>query len=78
MEEHRFDQYRVALFSGILGLITCRRVRFSHQTERLIRWIGAGKIGRAEGRIGVHVESEGVLKCEGYNEEGTCDMLCSM
>ena len=29
-----------------------------------------------EGRIGVHVESEVVLKCEGYNNEGACDMLC--
>ena len=41
--------------------------------------VGKGLVdGRVEGRIGVHVESEGVLKCEGYNKEGTCDMLCWM
>ena len=28
--------------------------------------------GRVEGRTGVHVESEVVLKCE---DEGACDML---
>ena len=33
-------------------------------------------MGRAKGRIGVHVESEVVLKCEGNNNEGACDMLC--
>ena len=32
--------------------------------------------GRVEGRIGVHVESEVVLKYEGYNNEGACDILC--
>ena len=32
--------------------------------------------GRVEGRIGVHVESEVLLKCEGNNNEGACDMLC--
>ena len=32
--------------------------------------------GRVEGRTGVHVESEVVLKCEGENNEGACDMLC--
>ena len=32
--------------------------------------------GRVEGRIGVQVESDVVLKCEGYNKEGACDMLC--
>ena len=32
--------------------------------------------GRVEGRTGVHVESEVVLKCEGYNKESACDMLC--
>ena len=32
--------------------------------------------GRVESRIGVHVESEGMLKCEGHNNEGACDMLC--
>ena len=34
--------------------------------------------GRVEGRIGVKVESEVVLKCEGYHKEGACDMLCLM
>ena len=34
--------------------------------------------GRVEGRTGVHVESEVVLKCEGNNNEGACDMLCEM
>ena len=29
-----------------------------------------------EGRIGVRVESEVVLSCEGYNKESACDMLC--
>ena len=33
---------------------------------------------RIEGRTGVHVESELVLKCEGNNNEGACDMLCQM
>ena len=34
-----------------------------------------GRIGgRIEGRTGVHVESEVVLKCEGNNR--ACDMLC--
>ena len=32
--------------------------------------------GRVEGRTGVHVKSEVVLKCEGNNNEGVCDMLC--
>ena len=32
--------------------------------------------GQEEGRTGVHVESEVVLKCERYNNEGACDMLC--
>ena len=35
--------------------------------------------GRSEGRMGVQVErveSEVVLKCEGNNNEGACDMLC--
>ena len=32
--------------------------------------------GRVEGRTGVHVESEVVLKYEGHNNEGACDMLC--
>ena len=32
--------------------------------------------GRVECRNGVHVGSEVVLKCEGYNDEGACDMLC--
>ena len=31
--------------------------------------------GRVEGRTGVHVESEAVLKCEGNNNEGACYML---
>ena len=30
------------------------------------------------GRTGVHVESEVVLKCEGNNNAGACDMLCEM
>ena len=34
--------------------------------------------GRIDSRTGVHVESEVVLKCEGINNEGACDMLCSM
>ena len=34
--------------------------------------------GREEGRTGEHVESEVVLLCEGYNNEGACDMLCQM
>ena len=34
--------------------------------------------GQKEGRIGVHVESEVVLNCEGNNNEGACDKLCSM
>ena len=32
--------------------------------------------GRVKGRTGVHVESGLVLKCEGNNNEGACDMLC--
>ena len=32
--------------------------------------------GRIEGRTGVHVENEVVLKCEGNNNAGVCDMLC--
>ena len=32
--------------------------------------------GRVEGRLGVQVESEVVLNCEGINKEGACDMLC--
>ena len=31
--------------------------------------------GRAEGRVGVQVESEIVLDCEGNKQEGSCDML---
>ena len=31
--------------------------------------------GQEEGRTEVHVESEVVLKCEGYYKEGACDML---
>ena len=31
---------------------------------------------RIEGRTGVHVESDVLLKCEGNNNEGACDMLC--
>ena len=34
--------------------------------------------GRVVSRTGVHVESEVVLKCEANNNEGACDMLCSM
>ena len=34
--------------------------------------------GREEGRTGEHVESEVVLLCEGYNNEGACDMPCQM
>ena len=34
--------------------------------------------GRVEGRTGVQVESEVVLKCEGNKDEGACDMLCKM
>ena len=41
--------------------------------------IGEGRVdGRVEGRTGVHVESEGVLLCEGNNNQGSCDMLCQM
>ena len=43
VEEHRFDLY-ICHFIEILGLLTCRRCRFSQRTERQIRWIGAGKI----------------------------------
>ena len=87
MEEHRFDQCRGVLFSEIFGVITCRRVPFSEGAERHIRWILAGFFpcevesnegrvdGRIEGRIGVNVESEVVLKRE-RNNEGACDMLC--
>ena len=35
--------------------------------------------GRVEGRTGMQVErvqSEEVLSCEGYHNEGACDMLC--
>ena len=32
--------------------------------------------GRVEGRIGVQVDSELVLNCEGNNNEGACEMLC--
>ena len=32
--------------------------------------------GRMEGRAGVHVESEVVLKCEGNNNERACGMPC--
>ena len=32
--------------------------------------------GQVEGWTGVHVESEVVLKCEGNNDEGACNMLC--
>ena len=31
--------------------------------------------GRMEGRTGVHAERKVVLKCEGYNNEGACDIL---
>ena len=74
--------------------LNCKRCRFSHRTARHIRWVGAKKIqckddinvslvdGRVEGRIGVlqveRVESEVVLSCEENNNEGACDMLCSM
>ena len=34
--------------------------------------------GGVEGRTGVHVESEVVLKCEGNSNEGACDMRCWM
>ena len=34
--------------------------------------------GREEGRTGVHVQSEAVLKCQGNNNEGARDMLRSM
>ena len=34
--------------------------------------------GRVEGRTEVHVESEVVLKCEGNNNEGACDIVCQM
>ena len=33
---------------------------------------------RIGGRIAVHAGSEVVLKCEGNNNEGACDMLCWM
>ena len=33
---------------------------------------------RIDGRIGVHVESQVVLKCEENNNEGGCDMLGKM
>ena len=32
--------------------------------------------GQEEGRTGVQVESEVMLKCEGYNNEGAYDVLC--
>ena len=34
--------------------------------------------GRVEGRTGVHVQCEAVLKCQGNNNEEACDMLRSM
>ena len=34
--------------------------------------------GRIESRTGVHVESGVLLKCEGNNNEGACEMLCWM
>ena len=34
--------------------------------------------GQEEGRTGLHVENDVVLKCEGNNNEGACDMLCLM
>ena len=34
--------------------------------------------GRVEGRTGVHVEGEAVLKSERNNNEGACEMLCQM
>ena len=41
--------------------------------------IGKGLVdGQEEGRTGVHVENDVVLKCEGNNNEGACDMLCLM
>ena len=88
MEEHRFDQYIVVLFSEILGLIACGRVRFSQgpkdtfngsaQDKSLCEVdIAEGRVdSQVEGRTGVHVESEVVLTCEGNNNEGACDMLC--
>ena len=34
--------------------------------------------GRVEGRTGVHMEREAVLKSERYDNEGAFDMLCLM
>ena len=40
--------------------------------------IAEGRVdGQVEGRAGAHVESEVVLKCEGNNNEGACDMCCA-
>ena len=49
--------------------IFCSRVRFSQ---------GPKDTSSQDGRFGVHVESEVVLKCEGNSNEGACDMLCWM
>ena len=90
VEEHRFDQYGVVFFSEILGLITCRESVSARGPKDTFHGFALDKSvcevdinegpvdGRVEGRTGVHVESEVVLKCEGNNNEGTCDMLCYM
>ena len=86
VEEHRFDQFGGVLFSEILGILTCGRVRFRGPKDTFDGSaqdfspceadINEGPVdGRVERRTGVHVESEVVLKCEG-NNEGACDMLC--
>ena len=87
MEEHLFNQYIVVVISEILESITCRRVRFSRGPKDTFDGLARGKspceddISTSlveEGRTGVHVESEAVLKCEGNNKEPACDMLCYM
>ena len=87
VEEHRFDQKRGALFSEILGVAECISATGPKDTvdgsaqDKYPYEVDSNECrpdGRVEGRTGVHVESEVVLKCEGNNNEGACDVLCLM
>ena len=87
MEEHRFDLYRGVLFSEILGLITGGRANGPKDTfdgsaqSKPPSEVDSNEVlvlCRVEGRTGVQVESEIMVKCEGNNNESACDMLCWM
>ena len=90
MEEHRFDQYRVSSSVRSLGsqpvgeCVSARGPKDTFDGSAQDKSpcevdINEGLVdGRVESRTGVHVESEVVLKCEGNNNEGACDMLCWM